>query len=88
MNTVNRGRPYVAQADLYVLVWSAEFSPALVETALQLSACDPLVCVWDGPVMAPVDYLLEFFDHVICTTQSSQWQQFLTTVEAEQCQPA
>lgn len=73
-------------ADLYVLLWSAEFSPLFVESALRLATCEPLVCVWDGPTPAPVAYLLEFCDHVVCPAQGGQWQQFLATLESEQRQ--
>lgn len=76
------------QADLYVLLWTHAFSSALIELALQLAAYDPLICVWDGPTVAPVDYLLEFCDHVVCTTQATAWQQLLATVEAEHHQLA
>jgi len=86
VDTANTVCSAMAQSDLYVLVWSAEFSSALVDMAVQLAACDPLVCVWDGAATAPIEYLLEFFDHVVCPTQSIHWQQFLTTVEAAQCQ--
>ncbi len=76
------------QADLYVLLWSHALAPVMIEMAMQLTACEPLVCVWDGPTIAPVDYLLEFCDHVVCTTQVAQWQQLLATVEAAQHQLA
>jgi len=68
------------QADLYVLLWSHAFSPAMIEITMQLAGCERLICVWDGPTVAPVDYLLEFCDHVICTPQAAQWQQLLATV--------
>ncbi|MEZ4727432.1 MAG: hypothetical protein R3E79_09890 [Caldilineaceae bacterium] len=86
VDTANIVCSATASADLYVLVWSAEFSPVLVELAVQLATCDPLVCVWDGAATAPVEYLLEFFDQIVCPTQSIDWQQFLTTIEGEQCQ--
>ena len=76
------------QADLYVLLWSQEFSPAMIDIAMQLAACEPLICVWDGPMPAPVDYLLEFCDQVVCTAQGAHWQQLLATVEAEHHQLA
>lgn len=67
-------------ADLYALLWSAECSPLLIDIALQLASCETVVCVWDGPTPAPVDYLLEFFDHVI-SAQGTQWSQLITLVE-------
>lgn len=72
-----------SQADLYVLLWTQAFSPELIEIALQLATCEPLVCVWAGPTMAPTDYLLEFCDHVVCNTQDAWWQRLLTSIEAE-----
>jgi len=76
------------QADLYVLLWSHEFSPAMIDVAMQLTTCEPLIGVWDSPMPAPVDYLLEFCDHVVCTGQGAHWQQLLATVEAEHHQIA
>jgi hypothetical protein len=75
-------------ADLYVLLWSHAFSPAMIDVALQLTACEPLICLWDGPMPAPIDYLLEFCDQVVCTAHGAHWQQLLATVEAEQHQLA
>lgn len=76
------------QADLYVLLWSYEYSPLLIENALRLATCEPLVCIWDGPTPAPVDYLLEFCDQVVCATQGDWWPHLLTMIENEQRQPA
>lgn len=75
-------------ADLYVLLWSHEFAPAMIDVAMQLTACEPLICVWDGPMPAPVDYLLEFCDQVVCTAQGAHWPQLLAMVEAEHHQLA
>lgn len=72
--------------DLYVLLWSHDYSPRLIETALRLATCDPLICVWDGPTPAPVDYLLEFCDQVVCATPDGWWPHLLTLIENEQRQ--
>lgn len=73
-------------ADLYLLLWSCEYSSQLVEQALRLTACEPLICVWDGPTPAPTDYLLEFCDQVVCSAQDGWWPQLLTMIESEQRQ--
>jgi|GEM_PF-1691563 len=88
VDTVANSLRCAPPTDLYVLLWTHAFSPALIEIAMQLAACERLVCLWDGPTLAPVDYLLEFCDHVICTPQAAQWQQLLATVEAEHHQLA
>lgn len=75
-------------ADLYVLLWSAECSPLLLDMAMQLATCETVVCVWDGPPPAPVDYLLEFFDYVIDTAPCTHWQQLVTMIETAQKQYA
>lgn len=74
-------------ADLYVLLWSDEFSQRYIEIAMQFATCEPFVCVWDGPTPAPVEYLLEFCDQVVCSTQGAAWQQLLTTIESKHGQP-
>lgn len=70
-------------ADLYVLLWSHAFSPRLFEIAMQLTTCEPLICVWDGPTVAPADELLEVCDHLLAAPVTLHWQQLLTTIEAE-----
>jgi hypothetical protein len=75
------------QADLYVLLWSYAYSPLFIENALQLATCEPLVCVWDGPLPAPMDYLLEFCDHMVYSAQGAWWPQLLTRIEHAQRQP-
>mgnify|MGYP001016392619 CR=1 FL=1 len=84
VDAVSRAFSRTTEADLYVLLWSHPFSPGLLEVAMQLTACEPLVCIWDGPTAAPVDYLLEFCDYVICTIESTAWYQLLATIEATQ----
>jgi len=73
-------------ADLYLLLWSYEYSPLLIEQALRLATCEPLICVWDGPTPMPTDYLLEFCDQVAASTQEGWWPQLLTLIENEQRQ--
>lgn len=75
-------------ANLHVLLWSAAYSPLLLDMAMQLATCETVVCVWDGPTPAPVDHLLEFFDYVIDTAPCTHWQQLVTLIEAEQKQYA
>ena len=70
-------------ADLYLLLWSFDYSPLLIENALHLATCEPLICVWDGPTPAPVDYLLEFCDQVVCSGQEGWWPHLLTLIEGE-----
>lgn len=81
-------RACAEHADLYVLLWSENFSPTLIEIAMQLATCEHLICVWDGPTAAPIDYLLEFFDQVVSPTQRLHWQQLLATIDSEKRQAA
>ena len=76
------------QVDLCVLLWSYDYSPLFVETVLRLATCDSLICVWDGPMPAPTDYLLEFCDQVVYAAQAGWWPQLLTLIESEQRQLA
>jgi hypothetical protein len=76
-----------SQADLHVLLWTQTFSPELIDIAMQLTTCNRLVCIWAGPTAAPVDYLLEFCDDVVCHSQGRWWDQLLAAVEANRCVP-
>lgn len=86
VDSAGAARRCAQPADLYVLLWPYAYSPRLLETALRLATCEPLICVWDGPAPAPVDYLLEFCDQVVCAMPDGWWPHLLTMVESEQRQ--